>query len=128
MGDQVAIGVSFFEDNFLGTATRAGVSFSSDPIRTTFALEFRQPRLFSRSVGLGARWENRSDGTVVLGAPQPALLFDFGRPGLLASAANTATRRSTSISTASTCRWIPSNHVMGSVRAAVAWALRRNDA
>ena len=67
VGGQVAIGVSFFEDNFLGTATRVGVSYSSDPIRTTFALEFRQPRLIGHSIGVGARWEDRSDGTVAFG-------------------------------------------------------------
>ncbi|HEX5004195.1 MAG TPA: hypothetical protein VFV65_02710 [Gemmatimonadales bacterium] len=66
-GNQVSIGLSFYEDNFLGTATRAGASFSSDPIRTTFSLEAWQPRFLGSSVGVGARWEDRSDGTVLRG-------------------------------------------------------------
>lgn len=67
VGGQVSVGVSFFEDNFLGTATRGGASLSSDPVRTTFALEFRRPRLIGRTIGVGARWEDRSDGTVLFG-------------------------------------------------------------
>jgi hypothetical protein len=124
-GSQVAFGVSFFEDNFLGTATRAGASFSSDPVRTTFALEFRQPRLFSRTVGLGARWENRSDGTVFL-----ALL---NRPFYSISDARGFSLggeyRDETVNQYLDGVDVPVdtlNHVMGTIRASVAWALRRN--
>lgn len=67
VGNEVAIGFSFLEDNFLGTASRAGVSVSADPVRTTFALEASQPRFLGSTIGIGARWEARSDGTVLRG-------------------------------------------------------------
>lgn len=66
-GGQASLGVSFLEANFLGTATRAGISFSHDPVRTTLALEASQPRFFGTSVGVGSRWEHRSDGDVLYG-------------------------------------------------------------
>ena len=68
VGGQVAFGVTFADDNFLGTATGLGVSYSSDPVRTNFTLSFNQPRLLGHALALSARWENRSDGTVLYGA------------------------------------------------------------
>jgi hypothetical protein len=67
VGNEVSIGFSFLEDNFLGTASRAGVSFSADPVRTAFALEASKPRFLGSNVGIGVRWEDRSDGTVIRG-------------------------------------------------------------
>lgn len=64
-GDQVAFGATFIEDNFLGSATRVGVAFSTDPVRSTWSLQFRQPRLIGRSIGVGATYQDRSDGTVI---------------------------------------------------------------
>ena len=125
VGGQVAIGVSFFEDNFLGTATRAGVSYSSDPIRTNFALEFRQPRLFGRSVGLGARWENRSDGTVVLGLVSRPFYSISDPRGFSVS----GEYRDETVYQYLDGVNVPVDtldHLLASVRTGVAWALRRN--
>lgn len=63
-GDEVAFGASFLEDNFLGSATRLGVGFSTDPVRTTWSFQFRKPRLIGRRIGVGAVYQDRSDGTV----------------------------------------------------------------
>ncbi len=125
VGGQVAFNISFFEDNFLGTATRTGVSFSSDPVRTTFALEFRQPRFLGSSVGVGARWENRSDGTVVLGLVNRPFYSISGRRGFQIS----GEYRDESVNQYLDGVDVPVDtldHVMGSVRASVGWALRRS--
>lgn len=124
-GNQVAFGASFYEENFLGTATRVGVSFSTDPVRTTWSLQFRQPRLISRRVGVGAVWQDRSDGTVL--AAQVAKPFNSiqDRHGFTLTG---------DYRTETVYQYLDGvdepvdsmHHVMGSVRGAMAWALRRS--
>jgi outer membrane protein assembly factor BamA len=67
VGGDVIIGFQFVEDNFLGTATRLGVSYTNDPDRSTLAFDYRQSRLIGSRIGLGLRYEDRSDGQVVFG-------------------------------------------------------------
>lgn len=64
-GGQVAFTIGLVENNLLGTASAAAVRYRKDPDRSTVTLSFRRPRLFAGTVGLGAVYENRSDGRVV---------------------------------------------------------------
>ena len=124
VGGQVAVGVSFADDNFLGTATGLGVSYSSDPVRTNFALSFDQPRLLGHSVGLAARWENRSDGTVVYGT--------VGRP-FYSITSPLGFQISGEYRDETVLQYLDGvdvpvdslDHLMGGVRTSMAWALRR---
>lgn len=124
VGNQVSVGFSFAEDNFLGTATRAGVSFSADPVRTTFALEASQPRFLGSSVGVGARWEARSDGTVLRGRViRPFYSITDAR-----SFSVNADYREESVYQYLDGVDVPVDtldHVMGAVRAMAAWAVSR---
>jgi len=124
VGGQVAIGVTFADDNFLGTATGLGVSYSSDPVRTNFTLGFNQPRLLGHALALSARWEDRSDGTVLYGA--------LGRPfysissplGFLVS----GEYRDETVLQYLDGSDVPVDsldHVMGTVRTNFGWALKR---
>ena len=61
-GGQVAFTIGLVENNLLGTASAAAVRYRKDPDRSTVALSFRRPRLFAGAVGLGASYENKSDG------------------------------------------------------------------
>lgn len=61
-GGEVAFTIGLVEDNLLGTASSAAVRYRKTPDRTSVTLGFRQPRLFAGSVGLGAVYEDRSDG------------------------------------------------------------------
>lgn len=124
VGGQVAIGVSFYEDNFLGRATRAGVSFSSDPVRTTFALEFRQPRLIGHRIGVGARWENRSDGDIAFGRIDRPFYSISDPWGFSAS----VEYRDETVSQFLYGVDVPVDtldHVLAAARTAVTWAVRR---
>jgi hypothetical protein len=63
-GGEVAYTIGLVEDNLLGTATSAAVRYRKTPDRTSVTLGFRRPRLFAGKVGLGAIYENRSDGRI----------------------------------------------------------------
>jgi hypothetical protein len=63
-GGQVAFTIGLVENNLLGTATSAAVRYRKDPDRSSVAVGFRRPRLFAGTIGLGAVYENRSDGSV----------------------------------------------------------------
>lgn len=123
-GNQVSLGLSFSEGNFLGTATQASASFSSDPIRTTFALEAWQPRFLGSSVGVGARWENRSDGTVLYGrVDRPFYSIQDARGYLL-----TGEYRDETVNQYLDGIDVPVDtldHILGAVRGSVGWALQR---
>ncbi len=67
-GGDVAFTIGLVEGNLLGTATSAAVRYSRNPDRSTLSLGFRQPRLFRGTVGLGALYEDRSDGRVYAAA------------------------------------------------------------
>ncbi len=61
-GGELDYTLALIEDNLLGTATQASVLYRSTPDRTSTTLGFRQRRLIAGTVGLTARYENRSDG------------------------------------------------------------------
>lgn len=124
VGNQVSIGFSFLEDNFLGTATRTGISYSSDPVRTTFALEGSQSRFLGTSVGVGVRWEDRSDGTVFR-ARVNRPFYSFSDPRAFAISA--------SFGDGTVYQYLDGidvpvdtlTNVVGAVRSSVTWAVRR---
>jgi hypothetical protein len=71
-GGEVAFTIGVVEDNLLGTASSAAVRYRKNPDRSTVTLAFRRPRLFAGTVGLGAVYEDRSDGRLYgLGLEQP---------------------------------------------------------
>ena len=71
-GGEVAFTIGLVEDNLLGTASSAAVRYRKTPDRTSITLAFRRPRLFAGSVGLGALYEDRSDGRLsALALEQP---------------------------------------------------------
>jgi len=125
-GGQVAFGVSFYEFNFLGTATRTGVSFSTDPVRTTFALEAWQPRFLGSSVGVGGRWENRSDGTVLYGLVNRPFYSISDYRGFNLN----GEYRDETVNQYLDGVDVPVDtldHLLGAVRASAAWAVRRSN-
>ena len=61
-GGEVAFTIGLVENNLLGTASAAAVRYRKDPDRSTVAMSFRRPRLFAGAVGLGASYENKTDG------------------------------------------------------------------
>jgi hypothetical protein len=63
-GGQVAFTIGLVETNLLGTASTAAVRYRKDPDRSSVALNFRRRRLFAGTVGVGAQYENRSDGSM----------------------------------------------------------------
>jgi hypothetical protein len=63
-GGQVEYTIGLVEDNLLGTATSAAVRYRKTPDRSSITLGFRRPRLFLGTIGLGAVYENRSDGRI----------------------------------------------------------------
>jgi surface antigen-like variable number repeat protein len=63
-GGQVAFTIGLVENNLLGTASAAAVRYRKDPDRSSVAVSFRRARLFAGTIGLGAVYENRSDGSV----------------------------------------------------------------
>jgi hypothetical protein len=71
-GGEVAFTLGLVEDNLLGTAASAAVRYRKTPDRTSVTLAFRRPRLFAGAVGLGAVYEDRSDGRLTaLSVEQP---------------------------------------------------------
>ena len=142
VGGDVVIGLEFVEDNFLGTATELGVGYVRDPDRTTLNVNFRQPRLIRRKVGLALRYEDRSDGQVVAGVlEQPffslAGAFSFRLAGESrdetvyqyrngsSDAVDSLTRRYAVVRGAMT--WAVSRPPEGYLRAGVAGQIRRED-
>jgi outer membrane protein assembly factor BamA len=124
VGGDVIVGLQFVEDNFLGTATRLGVGYTNDPDRNTLAFEFRQPRMIGRKIGLGLRYEDRSDGQVAFGVlEQPfysiAGAFGFRLDGESRDETVYQYRDGSSDAVDSLTRRY------AAVRGAVAWALRR---
>ena len=61
-GGQVEFTIGLIETNLLGTASTAAVRYRKTTDRSTVALAFRRPRLFAGRIGLGAQYEDRSDG------------------------------------------------------------------
>jgi hypothetical protein len=71
-GGEVAFTIGLVEDNLLGTASSAAVRYRKTPDRSLVTLGFRRPRLFAGAVGLGAVYEDRSDGRLTgLALEQP---------------------------------------------------------
>ncbi|MDQ3136921.1 MAG: hypothetical protein M3Q93_04975 [Gemmatimonadota bacterium] len=71
-GGEVAFTIGLVEDNLLGTASSAAVRYRKTPDRSTVTLAFRRPRLFAGAVGIGAVYEDRSDGRLAgLALEQP---------------------------------------------------------
>ena len=76
-GDEIAFTIRVAEQNLLGTASTAAFEFRDDPDRSTIALEFQRGRLIANAIGLGVRYEDRSDGTVFSAAVgRPFLSLD----------------------------------------------------
>ncbi len=67
VGGEVAFTIAFIEENLLGTASKASAFYDQDPDRSTVTFEFRRSRLFAGAVGLGLRFEDRSDGLILGG-------------------------------------------------------------
>ncbi len=61
-GGQVEFTIGLIENNLLGTASSAAVRYRKTTDRSTVALAFRRPRLFAGRIGIGAQYEDRSDG------------------------------------------------------------------
>lgn len=61
-GNQTDWQVALNERNLLGTATRFSTKYRHTPDRNQLSFQFLQPRLIARTVSLGLRYENRSDG------------------------------------------------------------------
>jgi len=123
-GSQVSIGVAFSEGNFLGTASQVGVSLSSDPVRTTFALEAWQPRFLGSSVGVGGRWENRSDGDVLYAEINRPFYSIHDRRGFRLD----GEYRNETVDQYLDGSDVPVDsvrHLLGAVRGSVGWSLRR---
>ncbi len=61
-GGQVEFTIGLIENNLFGTASSAAVRYRKTTDRSSVALAFRRPRLFAGRIGLGAQYEDRSDG------------------------------------------------------------------
>ena len=61
-GSQTDWQLSLSERNLIGTATRFTTRYRHTPDRSLINFQFLQPRLLARTVSLGLRYENRSDG------------------------------------------------------------------
>ncbi len=64
-GGQTAWRASLIEENLGGTASRLVLGYIKEPDRSTLYGAFRQPRLFANTIGIGAAYEDRSDGEIV---------------------------------------------------------------
>lgn len=62
-GNQTDWQLALIEKNLIGTATRFAVRYRHTPDRNQLSFQFLQPRLIKRTVSLGLRYEDRSDGT-----------------------------------------------------------------
>ncbi|MEO7987466.1 MAG: hypothetical protein ABI766_13120 [Gemmatimonadales bacterium] len=61
-GGQIEFTIGLVENNLLGTASSAAVRYKKTTDRSSVTLAFRRPRLFAGRIGLGAQYEDRSDG------------------------------------------------------------------
>lgn len=61
-GKQTDWQLALIERNLLGTATYFATRYRHTPDRTQLGFQFVQPRLIARTVSLGLRYEDRSDG------------------------------------------------------------------
>lgn len=61
-GNQTDYQIALIERNLLGTGTRFATRYRKTPDRSLVNFQFLQPRLLARSVSLGLRYEDRSDG------------------------------------------------------------------
>jgi len=61
-GSQTDWQVALIERNLIGTGTRFATRYRDTPDRSLINFQFLQPRLVKRSVSLGLRYEDRSDG------------------------------------------------------------------
>jgi len=61
-GKQADWQVALNERNLLGTSTRFSTKYRKTPDRSSIQFAFLQPRLLARTVSLGVRYEDRSDG------------------------------------------------------------------
>lgn len=66
-GTELIYSVSVEERNLLGTATLAALRYRKDPDRSTVVASFRQSRLIGGRVGIGAEYQDRSDGSLLFG-------------------------------------------------------------
>jgi hypothetical protein len=55
------------ERNLFGTATQIGIRYRNEPDRTAVLTSFSRQRLFDNRIGVGALYDNRSDGSTVYG-------------------------------------------------------------
>jgi hypothetical protein len=62
-GNQTDWQLALIEKNLLGTATRFATRYRHTPDRNQLGFQFLQPRLLARTVLLGLRYEDRTDGT-----------------------------------------------------------------
>ena len=85
-GGQTDWQIALTERNLLGTATRFSTKYRHTPDRNQLSFQFLQPRLVARTVSLGLRYENRSDGergSVAIERPFFSLGDKFGLKTLL---------------------------------------------
>lgn len=61
-GNQTDWQAALIERNLIGTGTRFATRYRHTPDRSLINFQFLQPRLIKRSVSLGLRYEDRSDG------------------------------------------------------------------
>ena len=61
-GSQTIISLSLQESNLLGTRTAALLAYVNDPDRSSVLMAFDSPRAFANRVGIGASYQDRSDG------------------------------------------------------------------
>lgn len=66
-GDQIIFTAGILESNLFGTITEASVWYRKDPDRSSWVTTFRQPRLLWNAVGVGVRYDDRSDGRIISG-------------------------------------------------------------
>ena len=122
-GGDVEFTIGMVEDNLLGTASSAAVRYRKTTDRSTVALGFRQPRLFAGTVGLGAAYENRSDGTLVAMVVEQPFYSMTSRHGFRLETENQNARVLRFYDGADEARDTLTRHYT-LVRASAAWALR----
>ena len=122
-GGEVAFTIGLVEDNLLGTASSAAVRYRKTPDRSTVTLAFRRPRLFAGAVGLGAVYEDRSDGRLAGLALEQPFYSLVSRTGFRLEAEDRDERVLRFFNGADEAQDTVS-HRFSLVRGAVAWARR----
>lgn len=122
-GGEVAFTIGLVEDNLLGTASSAAVRYRKTPDRTSVTLGFRRPRLFAGAVGLGAVYEDRSDGRLTALALEQPFFSLRSRRGFRLDAEDRDERVLRFFDGASRAR-DTLTHRFSLVRGAAAWAVR----